>query len=231
MNSRLVKLALTFLVSALSAGITLANPLTLNADLHFENGATLGGSFTYDPGTNKITQWDLTSFAFGVAHEFVNTDSTAGAGIFGPPVIGNPDNDQVFSFSQSFNSPAADIYTLNLVIGCGGVADCIGVAGANMAFPLLGGQQTCATNPCASSGEETFAAPLPTQYLNGTSGSYFAVADPPMTLLFYVSSTIPDGFTLFNPNGGGGSVPEPGTLALCSIVGLVSLLGSRRRKS
>ncbi len=238
MSSRLVKLALC-LVSALSAGTAFALPLSINADLHFENGTTLGGSFTYDPVSNTITQWDLTSTAFGVAHEFVDTDASAGALIFpfaGIGAIANPDNDQVFSFGQNFTSPAPDFYSLNLVIGCGGVANCIGVAGIDMAFPLLGGQQTCpagATGPCASSSEGTFQALVTTQYLIGTTGGYFAVSDPPVGFAFNITDSIPEGYTLFNPNDGGGgstSVPEPASLTLF-VGGLVGLLGSRRRKA
>jgi hypothetical protein len=234
MNSRLVKLALTF-VSALSVGTALANPLTINADLHFENGATLGGSFNYDPVANTILTWDLTSFAFNISHEFTNTDASASAIILPLPGIGiaNPDNDEVFSFGQNFNSPAPDNYTLSLVIGCGGVANCAGAAGVGMAFPLLGGQQTCtAIGPCASSGEGTFQALVPTQYLIGTSGGYFAVSDPPVGFSFNITDSIPEGYTLFDPTGGNGgstTVPEPSSLALLAIGGLVSLLSKRRK--
>jgi hypothetical protein len=208
------------------AGTAWANPLPNgSATTTFVNGGTLSGSFTLTPGTSSITTFDLTSTAYGVSQVF-SPASGGGVGIS----LTNDNNtnmNQVLGFDQSFtNNPTTNIYEVDIVVQCHGVANCLTHAARGTAFALDTGTQPCPPQAlhCIPAGEQTPLALAPSVLL---SPGFLLVTDPPGSLALNVSSTLPPGYTLFN-GGGTSNVPEPPVLALMAL-GLAGLAVARRK--
>jgi hypothetical protein len=208
----------------LAAGVCLAVTLlgagNLRADtLSFQNGNTVTGSFVYDPSTNSVVSFNFTSTEFGGttfigAAPYTNT-STASA-----RVVNNTDGDQVFSFDANETSTTGE---LNIVISCGGVANCATQGTAGNSFAIVAGLPACPTGAtCIASGQffsvpECVGSGCPDLL---SSGNFITITAGTNGTLVYALSLASTG-TVFNGSGGGGNntVPEPSTVLLlgCAI--------------
>lgn len=210
-------------------GLAKADPIT-GLSLAFNGGGTLAGSFEIAPGTNTITSWDLTAtgvFGFNGSHEYTNTATAAGAGSI---ILTNSDGDEVLAFDQNFGTEGLD--ELDIVIACGGTANCLNQA--TTATPMsfaLGSTTPCASGGtlCVVSGESQVVGVVTTNLQPG----FLSVSDPPGSIALNVTSTavgtVYSGGTVNTGGGGTTNTPEPGSLLLLAI-GLCGLLLVTQRK-
>jgi len=193
----------------LAAGAARADNLPL------ADGNTVTGSFVYDPTTNSIVSYDFTSTGFGVNSTFSSTTSS------GSIVLSNQDGDQVFAFDEGQSYGA--VGELDIVISCGGVANCAEQASNGNSFAITAGLPPCpnagtATGFCIASGQQ-YSVP---ECLGNcedliTAGNFLAITDPPLGDFTFTLATTSTG-TVFGGGGGGNNgVPEPSTLLLSAL--------------
>jgi hypothetical protein len=203
----------------LTAGAAMADSLS------FANGGTVSGSFVYDQTTNTIVSFNFASTEFG-GTTFAGPVQGSTGGI----ILSNTDGDEVFSFIAPSNDPNSpgDLNELDIVIACGGVANCATQGTVGNSFALSVGNPACTptTILCIASGEQhDILAPclgVGCQVLM-SAGNFVTVADPDCpstdTCTTLSLSTTSTG-TVFGGNGGSGGntgVPEPSTLLLSAL--------------
>ena len=232
MNSKTLY-RIAFLFGAFAAFLLGVSSSRADTTLTFVDGNTVSGHFVYDATTNKIVSFAFTSTAFGGT----TFDSSTGAGAI---VLSNQDGDQVLGFDagQSYGA----IGELDIVLSCGGVANCIAQASNGNSFGVTAGLPNCpdpnsaATGFCIESGQQ-YSVPeclgICEDALASNQSIFLDVTDPPGSDVLYTLTlnTVSTG-TVFKgasgPTGGsGGNVPEPGTLAL-SILGLAGAALKKR---
>src|SRR5437879_1513184 len=130
-----------------AAGSALAD----TASLTFTTGDTVTGTFKYDVTQNILVSWNFASSAFGGT----TFDSTSANGqCFGNPcggVLNNQNGDVVFGFDAfQPNVNGGTSQELDIVISCGGVANCVQNTllplqgnGVGNAFAITAGPATC----------------------------------------------------------------------------------------
>ncbi len=215
---RLARYCLLLLVPFLLA----AAAARADSTLTFVDGSTVSGSFVYDATTNTITSFDFTSNAFGTTSTF--DSSSPNAQCFGVPCVGifsNANGDEVLGFdaAQSYGATGE----LDLVLSCGGVANCLQQASNGNSFGIVAGN--CGSS-CFSS-QQWYSVPEClgncTDLLAGNN--FLTITDPPSTDTLYTLtlSTTSTG-TVYAGNGGGNNngggttgVPEPSTLVLSAL--------------
>jgi hypothetical protein len=215
----------------LFAGSALADTLS------FTDGGTATGSFVYDATTNTVVSFDFTTTEGTGGSTFVGT---------GGVVLDNQDGDEVFAF-DAFQSTQNQVDEIDIVVSCGGVANCVTQATDGNSFAITAGPNnypsaTCpnqgttslTTGYCIASGQQ-FNVPeclgSSCQVLL-TGNNYITIADPPSpgdTLYTMTLATTPTG-TVFSGNGNtGGTVPAPEpSAALMLSLGLCGLFFLRR---
>ncbi len=206
--------------SLLAALILLAAGGAMADTLSLADGSTVTGSFIYDATTNSVVSFDFTTSGtatFG-GESFVGPVSQSSSAI----VLNNLDGDQVFAFDSVQSSGFVD--ELDIVVSCGGVANCVNQATVGNSFAITAGQPTCGTTGfCIASGIQNNVPESLSQDLM-TGNNFITITDPvcPSTDHCYTLtlSTTSTG-TVFsgNNNGGGGNtgVPEPSTLVLSAL--------------
>lgn len=188
--------------------------------LPFAGGqGTVTGYFQLD-AAGQLTAWNFQvtpNYAFQT-FTYTNTDPNQGALISGtdPSSILKPNKngDQILMFYSGISN-SFGLSELDLVIACGGVANCLSANGAaNMSFALATGALGFACDPaipgkCTQSGEQ-YSLNLGGRLLAGPA--YLNVTGDPVFSL----GTTAD-FTVWTPNGtppDNPAVPEPATLLL-----------------
>ena len=201
-------------------GAAMADTLTFS-----NNEGTATGSFIYDVTTNKIISYDFALTASGVgapnafgASTYNSADTAIGTSSI---VLSNPNGDEVFSFFEIQPSQNRG-NDFDIVIACGGVANCVTQATVGNSFAIVPGD--CGLT-CDSSGEQTGVPEniTPSRFLG--SGNFITIADPTcptndtcvtMNLSTTSLGTIQGGGT-GNNSGGNTGVPEPSTLLLSAL--------------
>lgn len=234
MTVRTIKMTLALSASlAMFWGVALAEPLPVGTTtLDFADGSTASGFFVYDPTTNKLTSWDFqllgsVNGVFG-AHTYNSADDPATADPTGS-FFSNFNGYQVFAFKEFFGTVRDEF---DIVVACGGVANCITQATAGITFPVASGPTPCPgagqTGFCIESGEQlNVPEDSDERFLQP---GFFNVTDPVGGLAFNGDTTATG--RLFGSSGGGGtgtSVPEPGSFVLLGT-GLLALAGIAKRK-
>ena len=198
------------------AGAAMADTLTFA-----NNEGTATGSFTYDATTNKILDYNfsLSSSGTGAPISFGATTYNSADTAIGTSsiVVSNPNGDEVFSFFEIQPSQSR-LDEFDIVIACGGVANCVTQATEGNSFAIVSGN--CGPT-CVSSGEQTGVPEniTPSRFLG--PNNFINITDPTCPVndsCFTMSlSTTSTGTIL---GGGGGDttgVPEPSTLLLSAL--------------
>lgn len=217
-----------------SSGIAKASTITL------QSGDTVQGSLVYDITTNSILSFDFTTTGTGAfgGESFIGSAPYTAASSASAIVLTNSDQDQVFSMVAVQSNSTVD--ELDLVVACGGVANCVQQAsatGTSYALAIGAPPAPCPnTGTCIESGIQN-GVPETLSALFATAG-FLDVLDPTCNGTDECASVTLDAtnaYTVFTPSSGGGgghNMPEPGTLPSLAL-GLMALLGlaaSKRRK-
>src|SRR3981189_1502552 len=119
------------------AGAAMADTLTFA-----NNEGTATGSFIYDATTNKILDYNFTLSASGVgapvsfgASTYNSADTAIGTGSI---VFSNPNGEEGFSFFEIQPSQSR-LNEFDIVIACGGVANCVTQATLGNSFAVVPG--------------------------------------------------------------------------------------------
>lgn len=199
--------------------------------LTFVDNNTVSGTFKYDVTTNTLVSWDFTSSAFGGT---TFDSSTANGQCFGVPcgsVQNNQDGDVVFGFDAfQPNVNGGTSQELDIVIACGGAANCVqsillplvGNGGGN-SFAIATGQPACdptTTGLCVESGQDKDIFNCLTNCILALAGNNFiTITDPPSpddVIVDMTLSNVPVG-TVLTGGGSNTGVPEPSTLLLSAL--------------
>ena len=213
--------------------------------LDFTNGGTLTGSFVYDATTNTIVSFDFTTTEGSGGSTF----SGPVAGTSGGGILTNQDGDEVIFFDAFQPSQGVgQTDELDIVVSCGGVANCLQQATDGNSFAVVAGPNTYPSTSCPNAGASTgFCIASGEQFdvpeclgsscqvlLSGNN--YITVHDPPSpgdTLFTMTLATTPIG-TVYSgsESGGGGTVPapEPSSMLMLSL-GLCGLFFLRRART
>jgi len=197
--------------------------------LSFADGSTVSGSFVYDATTNTITSFSFTSTAFG-GTSFVNSGSCTSTSTACSIVLSNQNGDEVLAFDGV--QPYQATGELDIVLSCGGVANCLSAASVGNSFAVTAGVPNCVVGApgfCIASGQQYSVPECLGNCEDLLAGNNFlTITDPPSTDTLYTLtlSTTSTG-TVYagnnsggnNNNGGGGNtnVPEPSTLVLSAL--------------
>jgi len=161
-------------------------------------GGTVTGTFTFSPTT--VTSWDLTASGGTLGTEVFNSADTSNAPTFF--ALTDSNGDQVLSFEENIGALRDE---LDLVVACGGVANCLFASTGAVTLSLVTGSSCPSGGICSG---ELFGVP---ETLNGRN---------------IASGTISTSGT--GGGGGGTPMPEPSSLALLGT-GLLGVVGFRRR--
>lgn len=187
---------------------------------------TVSGNFVYDPVTDSIVSWSLTSDTAQWGSHLYDSSAPAATGA-SASISSNTNNDQVLSFGQNFSigGGATDRWELDIVIGCFGVANCVTFGDPNESFAIVSGSAPCAPGAhCVLSGEQLVFSIGPHPLLQP---GFFNLTDPPATVAFNIDSVQAPGSTLFT-GADPSAVPEPASMLLLGS-GLAGVIASRRR--
>lgn len=217
----LLNLAVVCGLCLLLAGAAMANPIGGGATLSFmqnQTGVTPGtasGYFVFDPTSGTITSFNITTTASSNGAFGTRTyDSTAAASAPSVIILSNSNGDEVLSFEENFADSGRDEF--DIVIACGGTANCVNFGAVGTSYAIVSGPAPCAPGAlkCIPSGEQDNVPSLgPERFL---APGFFNVTDPPGSTLAFNIDTVATG-TVFNGNTGGGggtTVPEPSSLLL-----------------
>lgn len=221
------------------------------ANLTFVDGSTVSGTFAYDVTTNQIISWNFVSSEFGgTSFNSASVNSLC----FGVPCGGlaltNQNGDIVFgfdSFQPNANNGTGATDELDLVISCGGVANCVqntlaGLGhGVGNSFALTTGPVpfACSGNTtngfCIASGEQQdiFNCLGSNCQALLAGNNFLTITDPPSPNDVIVNMTLSSAAvgSVLNGNNGGGvppSVPEPSTVLLMAAgAGVLAILKLR----
>jgi hypothetical protein len=160
-------------------------------------GGTVTGTFTFSPTT--VTTWDLTASSGTLGTEVFNSADTSSLPTF--TSLNNSNGDQVLSFEEFFGTLRDE---LDLVVACGGVANCLFSSTGAVTLSLVTGSSCPSVGFCSY---ELIGVPETTNALNIASGT--------------ISTSGTGG-------GGGTPMPEPSSLVLLGT-GLLGLVGFHRR--
>jgi hypothetical protein len=160
-------------------------------------GGTVTGTFTFSPTT--VTSWDLTASGGTLGTENFNSADTSSLPTFTP--LNNPNGDQVLSFEQFFGTLRDE---LDLVVACGGVANCLFASTGAVTLSLVTGSSCPSGGFCS---DELFGVPETTNGRNIALGTISAAG---------------------SGGGGGTPMPEPCSLVLLGT-GLLGVVGFHRR--
>jgi len=224
-----------------AAGAAMAD----TANLTFVDGSIVSGTFKYDVTQNKIVSYNFVSTAYGGT----TFDSASANGqCFGVPcgsIQMNQNGDEVLGFDAfQPNLNGGTSQELDIVISCGGAANCVQSIllplagnGVGNSFAITAGPPTCpnpnsaATGLCVESGQQTLFNCLGSGCQLALAGNNFlTITDPPAPgdiILDMTLSTAAVG-TVLNTGGGNTGVPEPSTVLLLGLgIGALAIFKSR----
>lgn len=160
---------------------------------------TVTGIFTFN--STGVTTWDLTASASSNGNygtqTFDSADSASAAPTF--TLLANSNADQVLSFEENIGTQRDE---LDLVVACGGAADCLTGSTGSGSFTLVTGTACPSVGFCSY---ELFGVPETLNQRNLASGTIT---------------------TAGATGGGGGNVPEPSSLIMLGPA--LMCLGLRR---
>jgi hypothetical protein len=214
------------LLAAASAAMADSTTLT------FVDGNTVSGTFQYDVTQNKIVSWNFTSTEFGGT---TFNSASVNSQCFGFPCGGlaltNQNGDVVFGFDAAQPNANNALDEFDLVISCGGVANCVQSIllplagnGVGNSFALTSGQPACdptAPNFCIASGEQQnlFNCLGASCQVLLAGNNFLTITDPPSpgdVVVDMTLSNVPVG-TVLTGGGSNTGVPEPSTLLLSAL--------------
>jgi hypothetical protein len=206
---------------ALFSGVAAAASLPIGTEtIGFITGGTATGSFVFNTVTNQLTSWNFQLTAGGVFGSTSYNSADASAAPTGI-ILSNFNKDQVFSFEENHVSTRDEF---DIVVVCGGVANCLTQASVGMSFMVASGPTPCPPSGqpgfCIESGEQLNVPESLQQRL--LAPGFLNVTDPPGTLAFNVDITATG--PIF-----GTVAPEPESLLLCATGVLLTGIALRRK--
>ncbi|HKQ86777.1 MAG TPA: PEP-CTERM sorting domain-containing protein [Candidatus Acidoferrales bacterium] len=234
----------TKIAMGLGALLLFTSGIAKASSINLQNGGTVQGSLVYDITTNSILSFDFTTTAGGGFgnESFIGSAPYTPASGYGAVVLTNNDQDQVFSIVAVQTDGSVD--ELDLVVACGGVANCVTTAsatGTSYALAIGAPPAPCPNIPttqgyCIESGLQN-SVPGGLSADPATAG-FLDVLDPTCNNgttdeCASVTLNAANLYPVFNPSGGGGGVstPEPETLSMLALGLAIIGLGTWRRRS
>jgi hypothetical protein len=210
------------------AGSALANSLPPGTETFtFADGSTMTGDLIFNPGNNSLASWAFsysggTQFGPGTLN---SADTSCGTGCASAPtslIVSNFNNDEVISLEE--NEADGTRWEFDIVVNCGGTANCLSQAAVGSTFALEGA--IALPNPCPTG---QFCIPSGLQrvpegfgQVGLAGGGFLNVTDPPGGTIALNLSDTADG-PVFSGGGTSTNAPEPGSLPMLGT-GLAGLL-------